>query len=218
LLTNPRLLDVAESIVGPEVYSNPVQHIRMKLPKRALAADIGADNLVVQTPWHQDNGVILPEADEASILTIWLPLNDATIENGCMQVLPGSHRTGLEDHCPVDGEISIPKKLLDLQQAVTLPMKAGSVLLMHQHTAHASLANQTYDTVRLSFDLRYQPVGQPTGRPAFPGFVARSAAQPESVLRDPDVWKQLWLDTRARLAPAEDPVYNRWDGSAAVCA
>ncbi|MGH2346128.1 MAG: hypothetical protein ACRDG4_12945, partial [Chloroflexota bacterium] len=32
LLTSPRLLDVVESVVGPEIYSNPVQHIRMKLP------------------------------------------------------------------------------------------------------------------------------------------------------------------------------------------
>jgi hypothetical protein len=36
LLTNPHLLDVVESVVGPEVYSNPVQHIRTKLPPRVF--------------------------------------------------------------------------------------------------------------------------------------------------------------------------------------
>ena len=38
LLTSPRLLDVVESVIGPEIYSNPVQHIRMKLPQRAVAS------------------------------------------------------------------------------------------------------------------------------------------------------------------------------------
>ena len=45
---------------------------------------------------------MLPEADEATILTVWLPLTDATEQNGCMQVIPRSHREGLKDHCPVD--------------------------------------------------------------------------------------------------------------------
>jgi phytanoyl-CoA hydroxylase len=39
LLTNSRLLDLAEELVGPEIYSNPVQHIRMKLPKTALTKE-----------------------------------------------------------------------------------------------------------------------------------------------------------------------------------
>src|SRR5436190_11760219 len=39
LLTNPRLLDVVECICGPEIYSNPVQHIRMKLPPRTVEKD-----------------------------------------------------------------------------------------------------------------------------------------------------------------------------------
>ena len=62
----------------------------------ACAVEQGTYNgLISKIPWHQDNGVIMPEADEASILTVWLPLTLATIPNGCLQVVPGSHRAGL---------------------------------------------------------------------------------------------------------------------------
>ena len=53
LLTSPRLLDLVEDVIGPEIYSNPVQHIRMKLPKRAIPQGL-TNGLVTQIPWHQD--------------------------------------------------------------------------------------------------------------------------------------------------------------------
>jgi phytanoyl-CoA hydroxylase len=217
LLTSPRLLDVVESIVGPDVYSNPVQHIRTKLPPKVFEHGAKANGLVSKVEWHQDNGVVLPEADEATILTVWLALTDATEQNGCMQVMPGSHREGLKDHCPVD-QLRIPDALLPLERATPLPMKAGSALLMNQRTIHSSLDNVTEDQVRISFDLRYQPIGQPTGRPTFPGFVARSRSRPEAVLNDPSAWARLWLDTRETLARREDPRFNRWSADAPVCA
>ena len=218
LLTNPRLLDIAEEIIGPEVYSNPVQHIRMKLPPRAVSKDGGYNGLISRIPWHQDNGVPLPEADEATILTIWAPITEATIENGCLQVIPASHRKDLVAHCPTEQGLTIPDKLLPTQAAVPLPMRPGSLLLMTQRTMHSSLDNVSQDDVRISFDLRYQPVGQPTGRPSFPGFVARSKAQPETVIRDPAAWARSWYDARARLAEENDPSYNRWRADSPVCA
>jgi phytanoyl-CoA hydroxylase len=218
LLTNRRLLDTVESVVGPEVYSNPVQHIRTKLPKRAIPTGGKFNGLVEKIDWHQDNGVVLPEADDASILTVWLALTDATIENGCMQVIPRSHQVGIVDHCPGDQGVRIPSSIIAVDTAKPLPMRAGSILLMTQRTVHSSLDNITNDQVRMSFDLRYQPTGQPTGRPAFPGFVARSSDRPEQELRDPERWARLWLDTREALARAEDPLFNRWDGQAPACA
>jgi len=218
LLTNRRLLDVAEAIVGPEIYSNPVQHVRMKLPHRAVATSGGYSQLISQSPWHQDNGVLLPEADEASILTIWAPITEASVENGCLRVIPRTHHNEVMAHCPTDQGVAIPDKLLPLVPSIPLPMKPGSLLLMTRRTIHSSLDNETEDQVRISFDLRYQPVGEPTGRPTFPGFVARSAAHPETVLRDPAVWARSWTEARDRLAAMEDPAYNRWDADAPVCA
>jgi hypothetical protein len=219
LLTNASLLDAVEAFVGPEVYSNPVQHIRVKPPAAAVAAGGVYDGLVSRTAWHQDNGVILPEADQSTILTVWVPLTRATLENGCLQVVPGSHRLGLESHCPTEGKgVSIPERLVPLDRARPLPMEPGSVLFLTQRTMHSSLDNETADEVRVSCDLRYQPVGQPTGRPAFPGFVARSRAHPGAELRDPGAWAKSWHDTRARLAARDNPVYNRWRADAPVCA
>jgi ectoine hydroxylase-related dioxygenase (phytanoyl-CoA dioxygenase family) len=217
ILTHPSLLDLVESAIGPEIFSNPVQHIRMKLPAGAVTSD-ASDGLNAKIPWHQDNGVVLPEADEATILTVWLPLNDATVENGCLQVIPRSHRGDLAPHCPGPRGAEIPERLLAEERAVPLPMRAGSALLMHQRTIHSSLDNVSPDQVRISMDLRYQPIGQPTGRPAFPGFVARSAAHPERVLTDPAAWARLWLDARARLAAQETATFNRWKAGVGVCA
>jgi hypothetical protein len=219
LLTNPRLLDLIESIIGPEIFSNPVQHIRMKLPQRVVPPDC-TSGLITRVPWHQDNGVIMPEADDATILTVWLPLVDATVENGCLAVIPRSHIDDLQPHCPTPHGLRIPAQFIDEQRAQPVPMRAGSVLLMTQRTIHSSLENTTANQVRISMDLRYQPVGQATGRPAFAsaGFVARSRARPELVLDDPAEWARRWHQLRDELAAAEVQRFNRWTADAAVCA
>lgn len=216
LLTNPRLLDVVEQFVGPEIYSNPIQHTRIKPPERDLPEHLRASSLLAKTDWHQDRGVHLPEADETDMLTVWLPVTDATEENGCLCVIPGSHGGGLTTHCLTKGN-SIPAELLGGEPRA-LPMKRGSVLFMHHLTKHASLRNVS-DGIRWSFDLRYHPVGQPTGRPAFPGFVARSRQNPASAVTDPEDWANLWRAARARLAEIEDPgKFNRWTGEEPACA
>jgi phytanoyl-CoA hydroxylase len=161
---------------------------------------------------------VLPEADEATILTVWLPLNEATVANGCLQVVPGSHQGALVPQCPGPFGAEIPARLVEQDRALPLPMRAGSLLLMHQRTVHSSLDNSTADQVRISLDLRYQPFGQPTGRPAFPAFIARSAEHPERVLHDAAVWNASWLEARAKLASGETPVFNRWQAGIGVCA
>jgi phytanoyl-CoA hydroxylase len=216
LLTNPRLLDVVEQVIGGEIYSNPIQHTRIKPPERELPEHLQASSLVSKTDWHQDKGVHLPEADDTHMLTVWLPLTDATPENGCLCVIPGSHREGLVTHCLRPGA-RIPDALLN-GQPIPVPIKRGGVLLFHHLTKHASLTN-TSDGIRWSFDLRYHPVGEPTGRPAFPGFVARSRQHPNSAITDWRDWEKLWLDTRARLARIQDAgKFTRWTGEEPICA
>jgi hypothetical protein len=69
-------------------------------------------------------------------------------------------------------------------------------------------------------DLRYNPIGQPTGRDDFPGFVARSRANPGAELRDPAAWNQGWMDTRARLSSTADDIkpFHRWSNDGPGCA
>ncbi|MDP7348742.1 MAG: hypothetical protein QF735_10935, partial [Phycisphaeraceae bacterium] len=76
LLRNPRLLDLVELFVGPEIYSNPVQHTRIKLPEHLLPESVRT-GLTGQIAQHQDLGVIDPEADQTNILTVWFPLTRA---------------------------------------------------------------------------------------------------------------------------------------------
>lgn len=216
-LRNEKLLDVVESIIGPEIYSNPVQHVRLKPPEHLAPKNDKGRVQLGKTPVHQDNGVILPEADHSNILTVWFPLWDATMKNGCLCVWPGSHRQGLMHHCPTDRGLGVPGKLLRMGKAIPVPMKRGSALFMDKLTLHASFSNHS-DNIRWSFDLRYNPIGQPTGRGAFPGFVARSRQNPQSELHDPSVWHQLWADARHNLATAGTGRFNRWDADSPVCA
>ena len=194
LLRSPRLLDGAELFIGPELYSNPVQHVRIKVPERIIPDD-RRDALNSKSPWHQDMAVVRPEADDTEMLTVWVAISDATEENGCLVVAPESHREGMALHCKTGG--SIPEEVVG-DNRLPLVMESGDVLFMSKGTKHASLTNVS-DGVRFSFDLRYNPVGQPTGRPWFPGFVARSRSNPESEVRDFEEWDRLWNEAKAAL-------------------
>lgn len=225
LLRHERVLDVLEDLIGGEIYSNPVQHVRIKPPEKYLP-DVHVDPrngrvsgfAVGATPWHQDNGVVLPVADATDIVTVWVAVTEATVENGCLEVIQGSHKDGLLQHCPWDGlGLAVPDPLLALDRVRACPMRRGDVLFMHRRTCHSSLPNRSED-VRISFDLRYNPVGQPTGREIFPGFVARSRANPDTQLHDAAAWAQSWYETRARLAGAKLPVHHRWQSDDPVCA
>lgn len=216
ILRSPGILDVVEALIGPEIYSNPVQHVRLKPPERLLANEaFRRQGMVGSTPWHQDAAVVLEEADETEIITVWLPVFDSTIENGCLRVAPRNHTSGLIEHCIAPAGRYLSTHLFDSDTAVPEPMKRGSVLFMSKMTPHSSLPNNS-DEVRWSLDLRYQPTGKPTGRPEFPGFVARSRRSPDSELRDPVEWERRWLETRSRLAAKSDEItkFSRsWAGT-----
>ena len=213
LMRNRAILDVVEALIGPEIYSNPIQHVRIKPPQQMLVAEEQGNAMVGKTAWHQDQGAALPEADETEIVTVWLPITEALEENSCLRVIPGHHQASLLTHCPV---LTIPESLLEREE-VTLPMRPGDVLFMHRLTPHASTANVS-DTIRWSFDLRYHPIGQPTGRPALPGFVARSAENPEKELTDHGAWIAQWEKARQRLIQNGAFKMHRWNGDEPICA
>ncbi len=224
VLTAPPLLDAVESIIGPEIYSNPVQHVRLKPPERLTPNNPATGHVQMgATPWHQDSGVVTAEADESEILTVWIPVWDADEAAGCLHLVPRSHREGLKVHCPGSATpfgaagLTIPEQLFRIGDAIPMPMRRGSVLFMHRLTCHGSLPNRS-DRVRWSMDLRYNPIGQHSGREAFPGFVARSRANPDSELDDPKVWASIWRRARKRLAGEPDPMFNRWSSDDPACA
>ncbi|HRW11080.1 MAG TPA: phytanoyl-CoA dioxygenase family protein [Caldilineaceae bacterium] len=202
-LRHPRLLDLAETFIGPEIICSPIQHVRPKLPSGLTPR--GSDPHVVH--WHQDAGVTWEEADPYFILTVWIPLVDATPENGCLRVIPGGHEAGLLAHRTKRGTgTAIHGELLAGKSIVTLPMRKGSVLLMHKHTPHSSGRN-TSDGVRWSIDLRYQATGTATGRPFQPAFVVRSRANPQALMTDHAEWCRRW---KTALAQGGEHRVHRW--------
>ena len=211
LLRNPKLLDAVETLIGSEIYSNPVQHVRIKPPEQYLPANQRYSPEVSRTVWHQDLGTVLEEADNSNLITVWVPVTEATLENSCLMVVPGSHKQGLRMHCSTGSSYSrqqIPEELIGPTK-VCLQMNPGDVLFLHRMTIHSSTPNRS-DSVRWSFDLRYNPTGEPTGRPSFPGFIARSRAHPETELRNPEFWAKSWHRARSRLAEMEPPTFQRW--------
>ena len=222
MLTSARLLDAVERFIGPEIECNPIHHTRIKVPQREVPQDRW-NSATAQTDWHQDLGVATDEQNESNVLTVWLPVTEATVENGCLVVIPRSHTGDLAHHCLVSPQkkgLHIPDKYLAPGEPLALPMQPGDLLFFHKKTQHASLTNES-DDIRWSMDLRYNPTGEASGRPAFPSFVARSRSHPERELHDPQRWADLWLETRRRLAglPAEEwPPFNRWSRDSELCA
>ena len=77
LLSNTKVLDVVESLIGPEIFANPVYNVRPKVPRVAAG----------EVPWHQDKSY-WPGAMSNPVITVWIALVDATIENGCLRIIP----------------------------------------------------------------------------------------------------------------------------------
>ncbi len=215
LVTAPALLDLVEDLIGPEITSNPIQHVRIKPPADQLQGDEVRAHITA-TDWHQDRGVTLEEADNTNMVTVWVAVSDATLDNGCLQVIPRAHHDGMKPHCPKT-QTAIADGFIDETAARPLPVKSGGVVIFHPLTPHASRINTT-DGFRWSFDLRYNVTGQPTGRAHFPSFVARSKAVPQDVVTSHLVWKQLWEQARDQLASRPHVNIHRWSAGSPACA
>ena len=186
LRTWPSLLDVVESIIGPEILAHPQFNIRTKLP----------DQVETVLPWHQDLAFVnSEEAGDTLLVNCWIPLVDARAENGCMQMMRGTHGLPLLPHdlrVPLpNGKhcVGIDDRDLPDCEVVTGELNAGDVLLTTERVLHRSLPNVS-ETVRWSVDTRYSALGLPTGRADVPGFVARSSNHPDRVARSARDWNE----------------------------
>lgn len=190
LRTTPELLDATESLIGPEILAHPQFALRPKMPDLDL----------MDIPWHQDLAYLIPdEAGETLVVNYWIPLASATEQNGCMQVIPGSHLQGLIEHnlwleTPGHkGARGIADADLPASSVVTCEVDPGDVLITMERLVHRSIPNRS-QTVRWSVDTRYSRIGLPTGRSKVPGFVARSRQHPERVAGSHDDWIQNLAD------------------------
>ena len=206
LLRSPRMLDAVEQFIGPEIYCNPVQHVRIKPPERALPEDMLSDSSVGYTAWHQDQGVIIPDADESDILTVWLPVIEATEENGCMVVVPGSHRAGLVPHCPPKPSV---KHVHILEErlggdAIPVPLKPRR-RSVHAQIDHALLPAQPQQRHPVELRSPLQPHRPGHGSALVPRFRRPQQGRPPSPFSPTQTSGQLSGSVPARSWPRARP-------------
>ena len=107
-------------------------------------------------PWHQEIGPAQRwRINTHTIYSVWTALDDSTIENGCLQVIPGSHKWGAlhDDHFATEED----KEKYDFDgNKVYLEMKAGQSVLLHNLLFHQSETNCT-DKARRAFSVAYIP-------------------------------------------------------------
>lgn len=107
-------------------------------------------------PWHQDMAYWQPELDYHAI-GCWLPLHEVTVERGCMQFIPGSHKGELRHHDfsgDPAGNLLIVEDV-DASTAVACPLPAGGATFHHHLTLHYTAPNTT-DLDRLACPTEFQ--------------------------------------------------------------
>lgn len=137
IVTNRQLLDFVEEILGPNFFQWG-SNMMSKAPGERLFV-----------PWHQDlfDWPLRP----SSIATVWLAIDNVDEENGCVRVIPGSHKSGLQQHFyerpgPRNGCKSLlpfhldPDVIIE-QDAVSLPLKAGQISVHSPLLFHYSEGN-----------------------------------------------------------------------------
>ena len=148
--TATRLVDVMEQLLGPDLvllYS----HIMNKMPGGLRVA------------WHQD-GPYWHRVEPKVAVTAWIALDAATPENGCMRVIPGTHRghrdlgQRLVDTPDLiqDRPYELPPTVVDESRAVDIVMRRGDVSFHDSYIVHGSEPNRS-DGRRAALTVRYVP-------------------------------------------------------------
>jgi non-haem Fe2+, alpha-ketoglutarate-dependent halogenase len=149
IASNPVILDCVERLIGPDIL----------LLATHFFCKYGQDAAWVA--WHQDVtywGLQPPEA-----ITAWYAIDAADCENGCMRVLPGTHRAGVREHGTASGQGNllsvnqqVPVTPEEESRAVDLVLKAGEISLHDGALIHGSLPNRSTRR-RCGLTLRYIP-------------------------------------------------------------
>jgi phytanoyl-CoA hydroxylase len=147
LVADDRLLDVAERFIGPDIALF-ASHYIAKRPFDGQAV-----------LWHQDGGFW--PLEPMQVVTLWLSLDDVDAENGCLRVIPGTHRLELQashERKDVDNVLGAEMDLarVDEEKAVDVDLRPGDVEIHHPNLIHGSHAN-TSSRWRRGLTIRYIP-------------------------------------------------------------
>ncbi|WP_068610082.1 phytanoyl-CoA dioxygenase family protein [Paenibacillus swuensis] len=136
-----KMVDITTSLLGPDVKLYWDQSV-YKRPE--------ADR---DFPWHQDNGYAPTQPEH--YVTCWLALEDATIENGCIWIHPGSHKQGFVEHR--DSDVGKQCYFGD-DPGMAVPLKKGSMVVFHSLLFHRSTPNRS-NTTRKGYIMQYSVDG-----------------------------------------------------------
>ena len=194
LVADPRLLDIAEQFIGPNIALFASHYI-------AKPPHDGQPVL-----WHQD-GAFWP-LEPMEVTTLWLAVDDSTVENGCMRVIPGTHTLdlkGLQARKDVANVLNAetPPEYVDESKAVDVILDAGDVSIHHPNLIHGSNANHS-PRWRRGLTIRYIPTSTRilTDTPPWPSaFLLRGEAVPGVNVYNP--WPRYREDVHMPFRDAE---------------
>jgi ectoine hydroxylase-related dioxygenase (phytanoyl-CoA dioxygenase family) len=167
---HPRVLDAVEDLIGSNIQLHN-SNMHLKLPEHGGEVD-----------WHQDFPY-LPHTN-FDLLNTMIMLDDSTPENGCLNVVPGSHRWGPLDHGSPGAAASSNFALGAARRAVGQPVDdvvvpAGGMSVHHCLTLHSSRPNRSPKARRaLIFTFRAGDAVQLGGRTNYAGFGTQLRGEP----------------------------------------
>lgn len=145
LVSDARLVDIGELFLGPNIGLFATHYI-CKPPNTGRGV-----------PWHQD-GAFWP-LDPVEVITLWVAITDSAPDNGCLRVIPGSHRSPLSEMRETAGNSVLSAEIavdVDESDAVDLVLAPGDVSVHHPLMHHASDPNAS-DRWRRGLTVRYIP-------------------------------------------------------------
>ncbi len=162
---------VLPQILGPSRYAPALNNTLLRVNALAIAiqllgpttqfsgdhAILKPANVGAETPWHQDEAYWSEDVDHEAI-SIWIPLQAATMINGCMQFIPRSHLVEVQPHHTIGYDPRIHglemDQLPDISKAVACPLLAGGATIHHARTMHFTGPNKS-DKPRRAYILTY---------------------------------------------------------------
>jgi ectoine hydroxylase-related dioxygenase (phytanoyl-CoA dioxygenase family) len=172
-------------IMNPSKYAPALKDTQLRANAEAIARQLFGERTEFRfdhairkparigsaTPWHQDEAYNSPVLDYNEV-SIWIPLQPATVENGCMWFVPGSNHAGILPHHPIGNdprviglEVANPDEMS--KGAVACELPAGGATIHHCKTLHYTGPNVSAGPRRayiVAFGAPPTPLDEP--RPA----------------------------------------------------
>ena len=139
LAFHPKMVKIATTILGPDVKLH-TSGLLMKPPHFGGAK-----------VWHQDNAYFRLTPNHA--FGFWVACDDATVDNGCMHIIPGSHTQGVLEHSDPGDEYGLLNPP-SIEEALPIPLKTGDALIFHGEIFHYTPPNKT-DRRRRAIQYHY---------------------------------------------------------------